>query len=204
MGTIICKALETMQGPGFKTVRAGDPFSADVSFFTKRDGRVEIPRYVQVIGGDNLPAGTVILTKTSNKAARTPRATPSELMGRIPEPGQAFTIDTQGEQYSPAGLANELPGNMPGLATGEDLGLTTATGAGYPAPPPDPVGMVDMGNAAPSPAPPAAPEVVAFDRSAAFARLQTLTGKRPAGNPSNATLQALLEKAESAVMQGGQ
>lgn len=176
MGTLICKALDKMQGPGFKTVREGEGFSADISFFTKRDGSVVIPRHVLVVGGDNLPAGAMVLTKTSNKRMREqPRATPSELMGRVAEPGQMFTIDTQGEQYSPAGLANELSDSLTGLDTGTDLGSTGQ---------------------------PAQNEPVAFDRSAAFQRLLTLTGNKVPGNTSNANLQALLEKAEANVMGG--
>ena len=191
MGTLICKALDKMQGPGFKTVREGEGFSADISFFTRRDGSVVIPRHVLVVSGDNLPANAVILTKTSNKRMREQRrATPSELMGRVAEPGQMFTIDTQGEQYSPAGLANELASNMLGEATGEDLGL--------PLPPvAEPLGgdsAVPPTGEAKAPA--------SFDRSAAFQRLLTLTGKNVPGNTSNANLQALLEKAEAAVMGG--
>ena len=191
MGTLICKALDKMQGPGFKTVREGEGFSADISFFTKRDGSVVIPRHVLVVGGDNLPSGAVILTKTSNKRMREqPRATPSELMGRVAEPGQSFTIDTQGEQYSPAGLANELPDNITGMGTGTDMGL--------PPPPSEPEGGTDMGGTGQ----PVNAEPAAFDRSAAFQRLLTLTGNKVPGNTSNVKLQALLEKAEAAVMGG--
>lgn len=192
MGTLICKALEKMQGPGFKTIREGEGFSADISFFTRRDGSVVIPRHVLVVSGDNLPANAVILTKTSNKRMREQsRATPSELMGRVAEPGQMFTIDTQGEQYSPAGLANELAGNMLGEATGEDLGL--------PLPPvAEPLG----GDSAVPPTGEQPATTTTFDRSAAFQRLLTLTGKNVPGNTSNANLQALLEKAEAAVMGG--
>lgn len=178
MGNHLCKALATCQDEKGRIVPEGGSFTASTAFFTDKDGKVVVPYYIQVLGGDDLPASADVQTTEDGSRPRvtTPEVPLSAIQDAIPvDPTQSYTLDK--------GPAASAPENT----VQTDIPAAPAT----PAP-------VAGGEEQP---PVQGPATSGFDRAAAFARLKTL-GKPAPGNTSNENLAKLLEDAEAAIMEG--
>lgn len=173
MGTHLCKALKNLSDEKHRIVPEGKTFSVSTAFFTEGDGTVRVPSYIQVLTGDDLPAGTIIETRAPREKTKV-SVDPSKLLGIPVDPTQTYSIDKEGPKEQ---TVADLPGPL--TANGPISGEQKAAEA--------------------TPAPAAAPDTEAFSRPDAFKRLKNL-GVKAAGSTSDEKLKQMLAEAEAAAM----
>ena len=191
MGNHLCKALMSLQDEKGRIVPEGQTFTCSTGMFTDKNGKVVVPHYVQVLGGDDLPAEADIqTTEDGRRVPMAPEVPLSAIQDTIPvDPGQNYTLDKGPASSAPE---NSVQADIPAAPATPPPGEPTLGTPGSPAAPAD---ASASGQEAPAAS-------GGFDRAAAFQRLKAL-GKPAPGNTSNENLAKLLEDAEAAVMIGG-
>lgn len=188
MGNHLCKALMSLQDERGRIVPEGQTFTCSTGMFTDKSGKVLVPHYIQVLGGDDLPAEADIqTTEDGRRVPMTPEVPLSAIQDIIPvDPTQNYTMDKAPAANAPE---NNVQADIPAPPA------TPAPGEVAPAAPAAPAETTATTQAAP-------PASTGFDRAGAFLRLKSL-GKPAPGNTSNENLAKLLEDAEAAIMEGG-